>query len=74
MSKAQILSKLVAVNEILSDSQITASDVTNLSTVATTGSYTDLSNKLTTDTLPVGATSKYASPITQFALVHIIRG
>lgn len=74
MSKAQILSKLVSVNEILSNSQITASDVINLSPVATTGSYTDLSNKLTTDTLSAGATAKYSSPIKQFALVHIIRG
>lgn len=74
MSKAETLSKLVAVNGILSDSEITASDVLNLATVAITGSYTDLSNKLTTDTLSAGTTAKYATPIKQFALVHIIRG
>lgn len=74
MSKAEILSKLVAINGPLNDSQITISDITNLATVATTGSYTDLSNKLTTDTLAEGSTFKYASAIKQVALIHIIRG
>jgi hypothetical protein len=74
MSKAEILSKLVALNGPLNDNQITTSDIANLATVATTGSYTDLSNQLTTDTLAEGNISKYASKIKQFALIHIIRG
>lgn len=74
MSKAETLSKLVAVNGILSDSEISLADITNLATVATSGSYTDLSNQLTTDTLAEGSVKKYASSIKQFALVHIIRG
>lgn len=74
MSKAEILSKLVAVNGVLSDNEISLADITNLATVATSGSYTDLSDKPTTDTLPEGTIAKYASPIKQFALINIIRG
>lgn len=76
MSKAENLSKLVSAGGIgiLNTGQITAAELSNLATVAVTGSYTDLSNKLTTDTLPAGTISGYSNAIKQFALIHIIRG
>lgn len=54
MTKARTLGNFVSAGNPLADGSITASDVTGLSTVATTGAYDDLSGKPTLPTFPSG--------------------
>jgi hypothetical protein len=56
MTKARDLGKLVSQGQLLADGVVQASEVSGLSTVATSGSYTDLANKPTIPTLPTLAT------------------
>lgn len=58
MSKARTLANFVSSGNPLADGAIAASEVTGLSTVATTGAYNDLSGKPTLST--VAATGAYA--------------
>lgn len=58
MSKARTLANFVSSGNPLADGSIAASEVTGLSTVATTGAYNDLSGKPTLST--VAATGAYA--------------
>lgn len=54
MTKARTLGNFVSAGNPLSDGTIAASEVTGLSTVATTGAYADLSGKPTLPTFPSG--------------------
>ena len=45
MTKAIVLAQVVSAGGILADGSVSAAEVTGLSTVATSGSYVDLSNK-----------------------------
>jgi hypothetical protein len=45
MTKAIVLAQVVSTGGILADGSVSAAEVTGLSTVATSGSYVDLSNK-----------------------------
>ena len=58
MSKARTLGNSVSANNPLSDGVISASEVSGLSTVATSGAYADLSGKPgTNDFLPAQSTN-----------------
>ena len=52
MTKARDLGKLVSQGEVLADGVVQAAEVTGLASVATSGSYTDLTNKPTIPTVP----------------------
>ena len=47
MSKARTLASTVSTGSVLADGSVAASEVSGLATVATTGSYTDLTNEPT---------------------------
>ena len=50
MSKARTLASTVSTGNVLADGSVAASEVSGLATVATTGSYTDLTNEPTAPT------------------------
>ena len=56
MTKARDLGKLVSQGQLLADGVVQASEISGLSTVATSGSYADLTNKPTIPTVPTLAT------------------
>ena len=57
MSKARTLASTVSTGNVLADGSVAASEVSGLATVATTGSYTDLTNEPTAPTGTVVGTT-----------------
>lgn len=74
MSKATTLSKLVSQGTQLADGQITAAEVSGLAAVAVSNSFTDLSNKPTTDDVPETSGNKYYRPGRHYAFSLLFRG
>lgn len=72
MSKASVLSSIISDGKQLTDTVLSASEVPGLATVATTGSYTDLVNKPTTDQITQGV-NKFYKPGLQLAYSLIFR-
>lgn len=72
MSKATTLSSIVATGKPLADAVLTASEISGLATVASTGSYNDLVNKPTADQITEG-TNKFYRPGLQLAYSLIFR-
>ncbi len=57
MSKARTLANTVSVGAVLADGSVAAAEVSGLATVATTGSYTDLTNEPTAPSGTIVGTS-----------------
>lgn len=72
MSKAITLSSLVSDGKQLADATLSATEIPGLATVATTGSYNDLSNKPTADQITEGV-NKFYKPGLQLAYTLIFR-
>lgn len=72
MSKATTLASIVATGKPLSDAVLTANEIPGLATVASTGSYNDLTNKPTADQITEGA-NKFYRPGLQLAYSLIFR-